>query len=67
MHSALTSHQPESIRAMAARLGLTLGEASRQRSLEIVRGKITTYQSAIGLALLTVIFFGIGFAAACHA
>ena len=67
MHSALTRHQPESIRAMAARLGLSLAEASRMRSLEIVRGKITAYQSAIGLGLLTVIFFGIGFAAACHA
>lgn len=32
MHSALTRH-PESIRAMAARLGLTLAEASRIRSL----------------------------------
>lgn len=67
MHSALTRHHPEPIRAMAARLGLSLAEASRMRSLEIVRGKITTYQSAIGLALLTVIFFCLGFAVAYQA
>lgn len=67
MHSALTRNQPESIRAMATRLGLTLGEASRQRSLEIVRRRTSQIEAGYSLALLTVIFFCLGFAFAYQA
>lgn len=60
-------HQTETIRARAARLGLSLAEASRLRSLENVRSRLSQIEAGYSLALLTVIFFCLGFAVAYQA
>ncbi len=65
--TSLTRHQPESIRAMAARLGLTLAEASRLRSLDNVRRRLSQIEAAYGLAILAAIVFALTFAAAYQA
>lgn len=65
MTSLTSRHTPqESIRQTAARLSLTLAEASRFRSLELVRRRLSQIEAAYGLLLLSAIVFGLSFAVA---
>lgn len=56
----------ETIREFAIRTGMSLGEASRMRSLDTLRRRMQQIEATFGLFILSLIFFGIGVAAACQ-